>query len=289
MGGTMNSTMPSSLPVRTYDKSNMKDLPKNFDWRDKEEMCPSLNEIRDQSTCGSCWAFGSVEAMTDRICISSNGTVNDIHLSAQDVTSCDHLTDMGCNGGVPETAYTYYKRSGVVTGGNYGDKSMCWSYQLAPCEHHINSTHLPQCDGDSKTPSCARKCENGDSWADSKHYGSTTYNLKSVDDMMQDIYQNGPITAQFFVYSDFLNYQSGVYQHKIGHGQMLGGHAIKILGFGTDEASGLDYWLVANSWNTDWGDAGYFKILRGSNNCQIENFALNGGPVAGEPNLRLRY
>merc|ERR1719333_816142 len=98
--GTMNNTHPPTLPVRNYDRTNTKDLPTNFDWRDREEMCPSLNEIRDQSTCGSCWAFGSVEAMTDRICIASNGTVN-VHLSAQDVTSCDKAGDMGCNGGVP--------------------------------------------------------------------------------------------------------------------------------------------------------------------------------------------
>ena len=58
---------------------------------------------------------------------------------------------------------------------------------------------------------------------------------------------------------------------------MLGGHAIKILGFG--EEAGTPYWLVANSWNEEWGDGGFFKIRRGQNDCQIENFVLNGGPV----------
>ena len=64
---------------------------------------------------------------------------------------------------------------------------------------------------------------------------------------------------------------------------MLGGHAIKILGFG--EEAGTPYWLVANSWNEEWGDHGYFKIKRGSNECQIENPIINGGPVAGMPAL----
>ena len=45
------------------------------------------------------------------------------------------------------------------------------------------------------------------------------------------------------------------------------------------------YWLVANSWNEDWGDNGYFKIARGHNECQIENAMINGGPVAGMPKL----
>ena len=64
---------------------------------------------------------------------------------------------------------------------------------------------------------------------------------------------------------------------------MLGGHAIKIMGFGTE--NGEDYWLVANSWNEEWGDHGYFKIKRGTNECQIENPIINGGPVAGMPAL----
>ena len=53
-----------------------------------------------------------------------------VHLSAQDVASCDVLGDMGCNGGIPSTVYNYWKLSGIVTGGNYGDKSQCWSYQI---------------------------------------------------------------------------------------------------------------------------------------------------------------
>jgi len=62
---------------------------------------------------------------------------------------------------------------------------------------------------------------------------------------------------------------------------MLGGHAIKIIGFG--EEGGTKYWLVANSWNDEWGDKGFFKIKRGTNECQIENPVINGGPVAGKP------
>lgn len=62
--------------------------------------------------------------------------------------------------------------------------------------------------------------------------------------------------TRFDVYSDFMNYKSGVYKH-VG-GKLEGGHAIKILGYGKED--GLDYWLCANSWNTTWGMDGYFKI-----------------------------
>ncbi|GBO38451.1 Cathepsin B, partial [Araneus ventricosus] len=67
-----------------------------------------------------------------------------------------------------------------------------------------------------------------------------------------------------------------VYRHVTG--QEIGLHAVRILGWGTE--SGTAYWLVANSWNTDWGDKGYFKILRGSDECGIE-----GSIVAGLPKV----
>lgn len=53
---------------------------------------------------------------------------------------------------------------------------------------------------------------------------------------------------------------TGVYQHVTG--EMLGGHAIKILGWG--EENGTPYWLAANSWNSDWGDKGTTKPGCGS-------------------------
>ena len=65
----------------------------------------------------------------------------------------------------------------------------------------------------------------------------------------------------------FLFLPAGVYEHKTG--SLLGGHAIRILGWGTE--SGTDYWLVANSWNADWGDQGFFKIRRGVDECGIES------------------
>ena len=56
--------------------------------------------------------------------------------------------------------------------------------------------------------------------------------------MQQEIMTFGPIEAAFDVYADFLSYKSGVYKHVTG--DLLGGHAIKIMGWGTE--NGEDYW-----------------------------------------------
>jgi len=70
----------------------------------------------------------------------------------------------------------------------------------------------------------------------------------------------------FTVYEDFPTYKSGVYKHVSG--SQLGGHAVRLLGWGVE--NGEDYWLIANSWNEEWGNGGTFKIARGNNECGIE-------------------
>lgn len=67
---------------------------------------------------------------------------------------------------------------------------------------------------------------------------------------------------------------TGVYKHV--EGKMLGGHAIRILGWGTENDT--PYWLIANSWNTDWGNNGFFKIARGQDECGIEGQISAGIP-----------
>merc|ERR1711879_110657 len=86
LNGVLNVTKVG-LPVKS-EYSNEPDLPENFDWRVVAgDMCPSLLEIRDQGSCGSCWAFGAVESFTDRLCIQSKGK-HTVDMSAEDLLSC---------------------------------------------------------------------------------------------------------------------------------------------------------------------------------------------------------
>lgn len=79
-----------------------------------------------------------------------------------------------------------------------------------------------------------------------------------------------------FIYFDSIKKNvAGVYKHV--QGNVLGGHAIRILGWGVENDT--PYWLIANSWNSDWGDNGYFKILRGEDHCGIESSITAGIPV----------
>jgi cathepsin B len=95
--------------------------------------------------------------------------------------------------------------------------------------------------------------------------------------------KHGSVSAAYHVYSDFPAYESGVY-HKTAGAESLGGHAVKLVGWGVE--NGEDYWLAANSWDTTWGDKGFFKIKRGVNECGIEDDVM-GGIVEHDDELRI--
>jgi len=262
-------------PVLLHEISDGDDVPEEFDSRKNWSDCPTIREIRDQGGCGSCWAFGAVEAMSDRVCIHSNGTVH-FRFSADDLVSCCHLCGFGCNGGFPGAAWNYWVRKGIVSGGPYGSNQGCQPYEIAPCEHHVNGTR-PACNADAKTPKCTKKCENSYpiKYSADKHFGKTSYSVSSHPEQIQkEIMTSGPVEGAFTVYEDLIHYKEGVYQHTSG--KMLGGHAIRILGWGVE--NNTPYWLIANSWNSDWGDNGFFKILRGQDHLGIESQISAGLP-----------
>ncbi|XP_047024372.1 cathepsin B-like [Helicoverpa zea] len=266
-----------NLPIMKYDAELIANLPVSFHPSDKWPNCPSLNEIRDQGSCGSCWAFGAVEAMTDRYCIHSNQTLN-FHFSAQDLLTCCDNCGSCLGGGLLERAWRYWKDNGIVSGGSYNSSLGCQPYGIAPCKHSEQDP-LPPCGEGYYTPQCETSCESGydSDYQTDKRHGKEVYTLRSnEDDIKAELFKNGPVEASFGVYSDFLHYKHGVYV-KLPNATHLGGHAIKILGWGVE--NGQKYWLAANSWNTYWGDKGFFKILRGVNHCGIENEVVAGIPL----------
>lgn len=235
-------------------------VPTSFDSRTQWPHCSSIGTIQNQAECGSCWAFGAVEAITDRMCISKG---NDTQLSFQDMVSCNS-GDGGCEGGDAGSAWDYAKKHGLVS-------AECYPYSIPTCP----PAQQP-CLNFVDTPKCITSCNNTkiDYNADKRKI-SSTYSIDSRNSGIEtEIMTHGPVEACFEVYEDFLSYKSGVYSHKTGNA--LGGHCVKILGWGVD--NGAAYWIVANSWTATWGNQGYFWIARGSNECGIENDVVAGLP-----------
>lgn len=268
------------LPPSTLEPLPESQVPSAFDARTQWPKCADMiGHIRDQADCGSCWAFGSTEAFNDRKCIATSGSFQ-TELSAQDTTSCCTLFtgcgfSQGCGGGDPGAAWNYFVNTGVVSGGDYdtiGKGTTCFPYQLPNCSHHEKGKYANCSSSIAPTPACPNPlaCSEksfGTPWANDLTHAKSAYSIFSVSQMQTELMTYGSITVAFTVYEDFLHYRSGVYKHTTG--QELGGHAVKILGWG--EENGQPYWTVANSWNQYWGDEGFFKIARGVNECGIES------------------
>lgn len=239
----LDKVMPDSLYASMNDT-----LPAEFDAR---TQWPGLiHPIRDQQQCGSCWAFSASEVLSDRVAIAT-GKQSPV-LSPEDMVSCDG-SDMGCSGGMLPKAWEYLTNTGIVT-------DSCFPYTA----------------GNGNAPKCETKCVDSESFTKTK--AKTSYAIKGVTNMQKEIMTNGPIQVAFNVYKSFMSYKTGVYQKHWYELLPEGGHAVKIVGWGTD--NGVDYWLVANSWNTSWGLDGFFKIKRGSDESGIES---RGPPYAGMP------
>lgn len=285
---TPESELKEVLPVMYHETDS---IPDSYDARDAFPNCDTLSHLVDQSACGSCWANASAAVMSDRICIQSNQSIH-TKVSAADLMSCCHACSppfkTGCGGGFIYQAFLYWGYAGIVSGGNNGDNSTCKPYPFPKCEHHSQGPY-PACPKQEyPTPACVKSCQKDytKAYSDDKSHG-TAYRISSDEAQIRaEIVKNGPVVAGFEVYADFVNYKSGVYEHK--EGKKLGGHAVRIIGFGEENQNGtkVPYWLVANSWNETWGDKGYFKIIRGKNDCGFESEIVAGNPTGSSSELK---
>jgi len=268
------------LPEKTMVSASDADIPKSFDSRTQWPECTVISDIRDQSSCGSCWAFGSTDSFQDRACIA---TGKDVRYSAEDTAFCSDAGD-GCQGG--NTAWDWFTYTGVATGGDYtdiGQGDTCLPYSLAPCAHHVPATaKYPACpSGEYPSPQCTGSCSEssyGKSKKEDKLKATDAYSVRGVKNIQTELLNHGPLYVAFTVYDDFPTYKSGVYKRTSS--SALGGHAVELIGWGSE--SGTDYWLVKNSWNEQWGDNGLFKIVRGTDECGIED-DVSGGLIGATP------
>jgi cathepsin B len=217
-----------------YSMESLEVIPIQFDSRNEwGDICPF--HIKDQGQCGSDWAFGAVETLEDRICIQSKGFYT-FDLSEQHLVTCDRAS-FGCSGGFPLSAFVSLTIFGVPT-------EECQPYTAGKSEEDMD---------------CKSSCD--DSSVSNQKYRCESAKLNnSTNGIKEEIKANGPVETTMMVYEDFMNYEGGIYTHVAG--KLLGGHAIKLVGWGIHE--GTKYWIAANSWSCAWGESGYFNIEIGT-------------------------
>ncbi|KAL6732923.1 hypothetical protein Aduo_003628 [Ancylostoma duodenale] len=293
----MKSVMSLDFEPKVRDEDRIKvvvdrELPESFNplvGDDNYAYCKDIiRHIRDQSKCGSCWAVSAAEVMSDRLCVQSKGKIKH-QLSDTDILACCGVfCGKGCRGGWPIKAWEWIKENGVCTGGRYSTKGVCKPYAFYPCGNHTNEKWYGECPSSYwPTPKCRTVCKYGyrKPYEQDKYYAKSAYTLpKDEAAIRKEIMENGPVQATFTVYQDFYLYRKGVYKHM--GGWKTGAHAVKILGWGTEKITNsthtidVPYWLIANSWNVDWGEQGYFRMIRGEDNCGIESSVTVGIMVA---------
>lgn len=186
-------------------------LPTNFDVRTAFPWAANVTSVvRDQSACGSCWAFGSTEAFNDRLAIAANYSQL---LSPADTAFCCTGMSQGCDGGYTDEAWQWFTSKGVVTGGLFesvGDGKSCYPYPFMTCAHHEPNPAHPNCPtNEYPTQACpaAKGCPNSGyptAWKSDEHLAASSFNLQTVNAAMTDLVARGTVTASFQVYSDFL-------------------------------------------------------------------------------------
>lgn len=281
--GVQVPTPANSHLYKTYPSPWIwwKRIPNTFDARKKWKSCYTIGEVRDQGNCKSSWALAVASVFADRLCIATNGRFNE-SLSTEQLAFCCRDCGKGCRGGSPIVAWNYIKTRGLVTGGNYNDKDGCQPYGVPPCLQFKSGKNSCASKPIQINHVCQTRCY-GDRGLDFKFdlkYVTSSYYVNYTS-IQKEIIDNGPIEASYNVYDDFIHYKSGVYV-KSKNATLLGDHASKLIGWG--EENGVPYWLLLNSWSSDWGMNGTFKIRRGTNECGID-YSM----TAGIPELPLYY
>jgi len=242
---------PASIHQAPADVSA---LATSVDWRTKG----AVSGVKDQGQCGSCWAFSAVGALEGAHEIKHGSMTV---WSEQHFVDCDNRSnggkDMACNGGLMDNAFSWAKKNGgICTSANYP---------------YVSGTTKKA--GTCQDSSCGK-----DSSVAPASYTDVATNSDSA--LMSAINQQPVSVAIEADQAAFQLYKSGVFTAACGTNL---DHGVLAVGYGTDAASGLDYYTVKNSWGTSWGDQGYIYMQRGVSQKQGQCGILSGPP--SYPNL----
>jgi cathepsin L len=215
--------------------------------KDRNRVMPSsyyaglniLPEIKDQGSCGSCWAFSAC-AVYETAFRKFYGTARPIDLSEQDLVDCAQATDGSdagsCNGGYSDYAFDYIRTSGTTS--------------------EFNKRYTGA-DGE-----CGKTTKNY--WAYTWGQVYPNNDFPNVDQVKKYIYTYGAVVSYMKAgIESFYGYQSGVYNDHPSDDPNDVDHAVVLVGWDDDTQS----WIVRNSWGKDWGYSGYAYVSY--NSCNI--------------------
>ena len=222
--------------------------PDAWDWRDKGYVSP----VKDQAACGSCWAFATVGNLEGQYYKKKKTMVT---FSEQMLVDCD-TRDSACNGGLMEHTFTWLKQNGggIMKEADYPYVAYKQSCRMDPSKYV-----------DMKVTGY-------------KKLGSSTSNWTPVDEgeIKEFLYETGPLAIALNA-SPLHLYTGGIIDKTSSQCSTYGiNHAVTLVGYGHDSASGKDFWIVKNSWGKNWGENGYFRMKRGSGVCGINCYITTG-------------
>jgi len=210
------------------------ELPAAIDWRDANGNF--VTAPKNQKKCGSCWAFSMTGGLESYTLLKENTPGKDLDLSEQVMLSCSGAGS--CQGG--RLSAGFLKKTGL------------------PAEAAYPYTAT---DG-----SCATAAPG---WqAGAKKVGAWGSVKQDLNTIKTALVKYGPLPIAYMVYEDFMHYKTGIYSYTTG--KRLGGHAVLLVGYNDAEK----YFIVKNSWDTGWGENGYFRIAYSEMDNSV-NFGLS--------------
>jgi len=232
-----NQVLMKKDAIKHHDKevlrTEVKALPQAFDWRPLGAVTP----VKNQGQCGSCWAFSTVENVESMWIRAGKATNTTLDLSPQQVVDCDQ-TDLGCNGGDPPTAYDYI----IQAGGLESDKDYPYHAEDQNCQFQKSKVVAKISD-----------------WK----YATTGDDENTLQNNLVNV---GPLSICVDA-ANWQDYTSGVMTAWECAWVVQLDHCVELIGY--DQTSSTPFWIVRNSWDTDWGENGYIRLTMFENTCGL--------------------
>jgi len=207
-----------------------------------------VTAVKNQGSCGSCAAFAA-HAVHEVSLVKAGANITGLDLSEQHLIDCAYDGDSmsGCNGASPHAYQNWFAKNGGVS------------------KHESKYPYL----GTSPKLTCtaAKKVAN---WSPGYKISKATWDYKCTEGKLKKLVKSkGAVAVGVYAAdNDFYSYKSGVFNKCSKNDRRSCNHAVVVVGYGNDKKLGK-YWIVKNSWGTNWGDKGYIKIKRGNTTCGI--------------------